>query len=76
MAKHTIQRVIKGVGVLAAVVWLAAPVTRFYFGLIMFLVSTAVLFGCFVALRILDDDADGSWWPDRQDPKKLNSWLK
>jgi hypothetical protein len=56
LAKTAIRSVIKGVAGIAAVVWIFAPITP-YNGFLAFAAASLVLLACFVALRLLDDDA-------------------
>jgi hypothetical protein len=67
--KRAIRAVVKGVAGIAAVVWFLAPITR-YPGPLVFVIATAVLFACFVGLRLLDDDAENGWWLKKRGPNK------
>jgi hypothetical protein len=57
-----IRMVIKIVAGAAGLCWLIAPTTQ-YNGLVVFVVCSFVPLACFAALRIIDDDADKSFWP-------------
>lgn len=54
---------------MAGAVWIIAPITP-YRGFVAFAVSTIALLTCFVVLRLLDDDAENGWWPEKRDPNK------
>jgi hypothetical protein len=67
-AKRAIRSVLKVIAGFAGAVWLFAPVSGSP-GPMVFVVATLVLFGCGVALMLLEHVGDMGWWPKRRDPK-------
>jgi hypothetical protein len=69
MAKRAIRKIIEGIAVVAGAVWIIAPITP-YRSFVAFALSTVALLAYFVVLRLLDDDAQHGWWPEKPDSNK------
>ena len=67
-ARRALRTILRGIAVVAGVVWFFAPVTR-YPGPAVFIGASVVLLVCFAGLSLLGHADDMYWWKKRE-PKR------